>query len=144
VTGDPADVSGDLRVSSSLTVPAHELVWRFSRASGPGGQYVNTTSSRVDLRWDAGASSVLTPLQARRIGSRVPGGVLAVVAADERSQWQNRRRARERLRAAILEALAPPPPTRRRTRPSRSSVERRLTAKRRRSEVKRSRRRVDE
>jgi ribosome-associated protein len=134
------DVAGDLVVNPSLTIPAGELAWRFSRSSGPGGQSVNTTSSRVELQWDAGMSRVLSPAQRRRLVTRVPGAVLEVVAADERSQWQNRRVARERLRAAVLAAITPPPPSRRPTRPSRAAVERRLTAKRRRGEVKRSRR----
>ena len=134
------DVTGDLVVNRSLTIPADELTWRFSRSSGPGGQGVNTTSSRVEVRWDAEESRVLSPAQRRRLLSRVPDGVLGAVAADERSQWQNRRAARERLRTLVLGAIAAPPPSRRPTRPSRSAVERRLTAKRRRGETKRLRR----
>lgn len=134
------DVAGDLVVNRSVTIPADELTWRFSRSSGPGGQGVNTTSSRVEVRWDARDSGALSPHQRRRLLARVPDGVVVVVAADERSQWQNRRVARERLRAAVLAAIAPPPPTRRPTRPSRAAVERRLTAKRRRGETKRLRR----
>lgn len=138
------DVHGDLHVSSSVTIPADELVWRFSRSSGPGGQSVNTTSSRVVLSWDGAASRALTDGQRRRLLDRAPSGVLTTGAADERSQWQNRRLARQRLRAAVLAALAAPAPRRRPTRPSRASVERRLTAKRRRGELKRYRRSDDD
>jgi ribosome-associated protein len=138
------DVTGDLVVNRSLTIPADELTWRFSRSSGPGGQGVNTTSSRVEVRWDAQESRVLPPAARRRLLARIPDGVLGAVAADERSQWQNRRVARDRLRAVVLAAIAPPPPSRRPTRPSRAAVERRLTAKRRRGETKRLRRDRDE
>lgn len=134
------DVAGELVVNRSLTIPADELTWRFSRSSGPGGQSVNTTSSRVEVRWDAQESRVLSSAQRRRLLVRFPDGVIGAVASNERSQWQNRRAARERLRAAVLAAIAPPPPSRRPTRPSRAAIERRLTAKRRRGETKRLRR----
>lgn len=135
------DVAGDLVVSRRLTIPAHELEWRFSRSSGPGGQSVNTTDSRVELRWDAGRSTVLPTSLRDRLLARHPSGVLGVRAAEQRSQWQNRRAARSRMAALVREAVAPPPTVRRATRPSRAAVERRLDAKRRRGETKRLRRR---
>jgi ribosome-associated protein len=134
------DVSGDLVVDHRLTIPAAELRWRFSRSSGPGGQSVNTTDSRVELWWDAGASRVLGERDRQRLLRRHPDGLVTVTAAEQRSQWQNRRTARGRLAEAVRRATASPPPRRRPTRPSRASVERRLTAKRHRGEVKRRRR----
>jgi len=124
-------------------VPEAELRWRFSRASGPGGQGVNTTDSRVELIFDVAASTAFTPAQRDRILQRLSGrlvdGSLTVVAAEHRSQLRNREAARARLAAILRQALAADPPTRRPTRPSRAARERRLTDKRRRSEVKRFR-----
>ncbi len=133
----------DLHVSRSLLIPEAELNERFSRASGPGGQGVNTTDSRVQLSWDVAGSAVLGPtVRARlldRLGSRLVDGVLTISAAEHRTQLANRRAARERLTEVVREAAAPPPRRRRRTRPTRGSVERRLTQKKRRGEVKRGR-----
>ena len=143
--------SGDLVVPRrrwlphGLTIPAAELEERFSRSSGPGGESVNTTDSRVELRWDVAASGVVDDAQRARIlgglADRLVDGAVSIVAAEQRSQWQNRRAARSRLVALILDALAPPPPPRRPTRPSRGAREQRLGEKRRRGEVKTTRRR---
>lgn len=133
-----------LRVSSRLTIPEAELSWRFSRSSGPGGQGVNTADSRVELLWDVGSSGVLSPAQRARIverlAGRLVGGVLTIAASEHRAQLRNREAARERLAALVGEALRPPAPPRRATTPSRGSKERRLSAKHRRTDVKRLRR----
>ncbi|MCE1178255.1 MAG: aminoacyl-tRNA hydrolase [Micrococcales bacterium] len=144
-------MSGDLRVPpgpglpAGLVIPASELDERFSRASGPGGQGVNTTDSRVQLGLDLATTSVLTERQRERaltrLGSRLTGTVLSVDAAETRSQRQNRALARERLAALLREALAPPPPQRRATRPTRGSQLRGLDSKRRRGDLKSTRRR---
>ncbi len=140
------DVAGDLTVSRSLVIPAAELEWRFSRSSGPGGQSVNTSDSRVELSWDPRTSLTLTDSQRARLTARaeLTARGLTVVAAEHRSQWQNRRAARIRLAERVVAALAPPPRRRRRTRPTRSSVDRRISAKRRRSEIKRGRGRLSD
>jgi len=136
-------VSDDLVVSPRLTVPAPELSWRFSRSSGPGGQGVNTTDSRVELVYDVAASPALPPWLRdrvlRRLAGRLVEGRLVVVASEHRSQWRNREAARARLTALLAEAIAPPAPRRRPTKPSRGSTERRMAAKKRRGEVKRLR-----
>jgi len=123
-----------------LTIPDAELVERFSRSSGPGGQSVNTSDSRVELEWDLTTTAVLTAQQRHRaeraLGPRLVGGRLVVVASEHRGQHRNRMSARERLAALLREALAPPPQPRRPTRPSRRSKVRRLEAKRRRGETK--------
>jgi ribosome-associated protein len=121
-----------------LLIPEAELDERFSRSSGPGGQSVNTTDSRVELRWDVAHSAALTDEQRSRLlrAPRVADGVLRVVASEHRSQLQNRQAARARLAYLVTEALAPPPPGRRATGPSRTARARRLEAKRRRSEIK--------
>jgi len=137
--------SAGLRVTRALVVPEGELQWRFSRSSGPGGQSVNTTDSRVELSWDVATSAVLTPDQRARVlerlAPRLVGGVLTVVASEHRSQLRNRDAARARLAALVADALAPPGPTRRATRPTRGSQRRRLEAKQQRASVKRDRRR---
>lgn len=140
--------SGPLRVRRDVVVPETELRWRFSRSSGPGGQSVNTTDSRVELSLDvAGTSALGDALRTRaleRLAGRLVDGVVTVTAAEERSQLRNRELARERLATLLREAIAPPPPPRRATRPSRGSVERRLAAKRRRGETKRHRQSRDD
>jgi ribosome-associated protein len=139
---------GDLHVRGSLALPERELRWRFSRASGPGGQGVNTTDSRVELSFDlANSPSVPEPLRARaqqRLAGRLVDGVLTVVAAEPRSQLRNRAAARERLAAALRAAMAPDPPPRRPTRPSAGARRRRLDAKTRRGQIKRLRGRPDD
>lgn len=133
---------GPLRVSASVTIPEAELHWRFSRSSGPGGQGVNTTDSRVELSWDLAASSTLSPvLRSRaleRLAARLDGGVLTLAASEHRSQLRNREAAQARLVALLREALRPPR-TRRPTRPTRGATERRIAAKRHRSQIKRQR-----
>lgn len=129
-----------------LLVPAAELVERFSHASGPGGQGVNTADSRVQLSLDLGSTSALNEKQRERalreLGERLVGTVLTVTAAETRSQRRNRAAARERLGEILRASLVPPTP-RRPTKPTRTSKLRRLADKKRRSEVKARRRRPD-
>jgi ribosome-associated protein len=136
-------VAEDVVVGSRFVIPGAELNERFSRSSGPGGQGVNTTDSRVELSFDVAASpSIPEPLRDRvldRLGSRLVEGVLTIAASEHRSQLQNREAARGRLAALLLEASAPPPAKRRATKPSRGSKERRLASKKRRADVKRGR-----
>ncbi|MBB4687549.1 alternative ribosome rescue aminoacyl-tRNA hydrolase ArfB [Amycolatopsis jiangsuensis] len=133
----------DVPVGSRFVIPDAELRERFSRSSGPGGQGVNTTDSRVELSFDVARSVVIPPaLKDRilsRLGARLVDGVLTIAASEYRSQLMNRDAARERLVDQLLKAAAPPPPKRRPTKPSKGSKERRLAAKKRRSEVKRGR-----
>jgi ribosome-associated protein len=146
---DPGD---DLRVPpgpglpQGLVVPEGELLERFSRSAGPGGQGVNTTDSRVELVLDIGASTAFTDVQRARLQERLAGrlvdGRITITASEHRAQLRNRAAARERLAGLLREALAPPPPPRRPTRPTRGSQQRRLDAKRRRGEVKSGRGRV--
>ena len=133
-----------LRIGRGLVVPERELSERFSRSSGPGGQGVNTTDSRVELSFDvAGSPSLPETTRARMLGrleGRLVDGVVTVAAAEHRAQLGNRRAARERLTALLTEAAAPPPRKRRATKPSRAANQRRLDATKRRSETKQSRR----
>lgn len=137
----------DLRVTKRVLIPANELDERFSRSSGPGGQKVNTTDSRVELHFDVQLSpSLPEALRERaleRLGNRLAGGVLIVTASQHRSQLHNRRLAREQLARILAEAISPPPKARRRTKPSRAAKQRRLMSKKHRGVVKSRRRRVD-
>ena len=134
----------DLIVNDRLVIPAVDLQWRFSRASGPGGQGVNTTDSRVELVLDIEACAVLGPFRRarlrERLASRVVDGDLRVVVADERSQWQNRQKAMVRMAELLRDGLKSPPPSRKATRPTRGSQRRRVQAKKQRGELKRQRR----
>jgi ribosome-associated protein len=137
-------VSADLEVEPRFVVPGAELRERFSRSSGPGGQGVNTTDSRVELSWDIAASpSIPEWLRDRllaRLASRLAGGVLTVAVSTQRAQLANRAEARDRMASLLRSAAAPPPPRRRPTKPSRGAKERRLAEKKRRSQTKQGRR----
>lgn len=138
MTGRPGE---DLLVRPGVVLPAAELVERFSRSSGPGGQSVNTTDSRVELRYDADVSTALTETQRGRVRGRL-GSPIVIVASEERSQYRNRVAARERLAARLRGALAAPPAPRRATRPTTGSQRRRLEAKKQRGQTKSLRGRV--
>jgi len=135
---------GDLPVRRGLVIPADELSVSASRSGGPGGQHVNTTSSRVTLRWSVATSRVLSDTRRARLLQKLATrltklGELIVHADTERSQFENRRLARERL-AALVDAALVVPTARGKTRPTRGSKERRLKSKKRRADVKRGRR----
>lgn len=123
-------------------VPDDELGWQFSRASGPGGQGVNTTDSRVRLTLDLTTSTAFPEPVRDRLVARL-GDRVSVVASDRRSQVRNRRTAQERLAEVLLDALRPPPAARVPTKPSKGSQRRRVEAKKRAGETKRLRRRPD-
>ncbi|GAB2700372.1 alternative ribosome rescue aminoacyl-tRNA hydrolase ArfB [Nocardia thraciensis] len=137
-------MAADLAVTRALVIPASELRERFSRSSGPGGQHVNTTDSRVELSFDlANSPSVPDRLRARmldRLATRLVDGVLTIAASEQRAQPQNRAAARERLASLLRDAAAAPPPVRRATKPTRGAQERRISAKKRRGITKRNRR----
>lgn len=124
-------------------IPDRELEWTFGPSGGPGGQHANRAHTRAEVRFDLGASPSLPAEMKerilRRLAGRAAGGVVTVAADDTRSQLQNRRLARERL-ALLLNEAARPPRQRRPTRPTVASRERRLQEKRRRSQLKQSRR----
>lgn len=137
----------DLEVSPALTIPSSELRWRFSRASGPGGQHVNTSDSRAELIWDIAESTVLSDSQRAillsRLQKRLIGSTISVIASERRSQLRNRESALERLADIVRTGLMPDAAPRRPTRPTRGSERRRLAAKVQRSATKQQRRRPD-
>jgi ribosome-associated protein len=136
-------VPGPLTIRPGLVIPETELQWRFSRSSGPGGQSVNTSDTRVELSFDLAQTQILGETLRTRalagLAGRLVDGVITVTASEHRSQLRNREAAEQRLAALIRGAIAPPRPPRRPTRPTRASVRRRLDGKRRRGDVKQAR-----
>ncbi|MFJ2025956.1 alternative ribosome rescue aminoacyl-tRNA hydrolase ArfB [Streptomyces sp. V2I9] len=136
-------MSGPYVIRGSVSLPEAELMWRFSRSSGPGGQHVNTSDSRVELRFDLAATDALPEVwKARaleRLADRLVGGVVSVRASEHRSQWRNRETAAVRLAALLAEATAPPPKARIKRKIPRGINERRLREKKARGETKRGR-----
>jgi ribosome-associated protein len=138
------DDASHLIVSPALSLPLAELEYRASRSGGPGGQHVNTSSTRVEVWWDVAGSSALTEEQRTRLLARLAtrldsAGRLRLVSSGSRSQLRNREEVTERLRDLVAAALRVPK-ARKRTRPSRAAKAARLEAKRRRSAIKRERR----
>ena len=132
----------ELRVSDGLAIPLSEVTVRVSRSSGPGGQHANVTASRVEASFDVLASSTLSDAQRELLLARA-GPRVTAVAQDERSQSRNRELALERLAERLAAALAVPK-RRRATQPTAASRERRLAAKRVRTQRKRERRPPEE
>ncbi|MET3812365.1 alternative ribosome rescue aminoacyl-tRNA hydrolase ArfB [Arthrobacter sp. UYEF3] len=135
----------DLEVSPALTIPSSELGWRFSRSSGPGGQHVNTTDSRVELSWNVEGSAALSEGQrlvlVTRLGRRLTAGVITVTASEQRSQLRNREIALAKLSELVAEGLAPEAARRRTTKPTRGSNRRHRVAKEQRAATKQQRKR---
>lgn len=139
------DDATHLQVTQSLAIPRAELRYRASRAGGPGGQHVNTSSTRIELIWDLVHSRAISDDERARIATRLEqrldaDGNVRVVASEHRSQQQNREAADVRLAALVRRALHVPK-TRRATKPTKASKERRLSDKRRQGERKRNRHR---
>jgi ribosome-associated protein len=144
-SGMPAE--SDLEVTDGVRIPRAELTYRASRSGGPGGQHVNTSSTRIELWWDLARSPSVTEEQRtrllRRLATRLDGeGRLRLVSGATRSQLQNREAVTERLRSVLVAALHVPR-ARRKTRPSRAAKAARLDAKRRRADTKARRKRIE-
>jgi ribosome-associated protein len=139
---------GVLEVNDSVRVPRAELTYRATRSGGPGGQHVNTSSTRVELAWDVDASPSVSDEERARIreklSNRISGeGVLLLAASDHRSQNRNKEAVTERFVELLRQALVVQA-KRKKTRPSKAAREARLRAKKHRSEVKRSRRSLED
>lgn len=135
---------GFLEVTPRVRIPLAELVYRASRSSGPGGQHVNTSSTRIEVVWDvAGSTALADDERARllaRLGRRLDSaGKLRLVSGEFRSQLRNREAVTERLRTVVAAALTVPK-RRKRTRLPAAAKAARLEKKRRRSAIKRTRR----
>lgn len=138
---------GLLEIDATLSIPLTELTYRASRSGGPGGQHVNTSSTRIEVVWDVGGSPSLDDAQRARLLERLATrldkeGRLRLVSGGTRSQLQNRVDVTERLARIVADGLHVPRP-RKRTKPPRASKAARLDAKRKRAGIKASRRRVE-
>lgn len=137
-----------IELPGDVTIPLSELSFSFARSPGPGGQHVNKTNTRVELRFDlAGSRSVPGPLKDRarnRLQARLTSdGQLVIASSQHRSQMRNRVDCIRRFTETMTQALLPPAPPRRRTRPGRAAVTRRLDGKKRQGQKKSNRRRPD-
>jgi len=134
-----------LDINDRVSIPLSELSFSASRSGGPGGQHVNTSSTRIELWWDLAASPSLDDESRARVASRLAsrlvdeGRLLRLVSSGSRSQAQNRAEVIERFRSVLAAALREVKP-RKRTRPTKASKEQRLQGKRHRGETKRQRR----
>ena len=138
------ETTDGIRVNDTVVVPRDARVARATRSGGAGGQHVNTSSTRIELVWNVGASRALTDEQRERLLQKLSSRLdtdrnLRVVASDRRSQRQNRESAELRL-ADLVRAALVVPKKRRATKPSRAAKQARLDSKRRVSEKKRERR----
>jgi ribosome-associated protein len=142
-----APTEGALVVNERVAIPRSEFEYRASRSGGPGGQHVNTSSTRIELLWDFATSRALDDAARARLAEKLAArldadGKVRVVASDRRSQQQNRVAAEERLADLVRRALVVPKP-RKKTKPSRAAKEKRLAEKRHHSERKRRRREME-
>ena len=134
----------DLWINDRVGVPLAELTYRASRSGGPGGQHVNTSSTRIELRWDLAGSPSLTETDRARALSRLANrldstGCLRLVSSGTRSQLQNRQEVTQRFQKILADALRIPK-RRKKTRPPRAAAERRLATKKKRARLKQERR----
>ena len=133
----------NLRINTKLEIPGNEIKWRFSRASGAGGQNVNKTDSRAEIVFNVSESKTLTPYQKYRISIqdevKLSNGCICIAVQDKRTQYQNRQLALSRLTSTLRELLKPPKKERKDTIPTRSSKRRRVDSKKKRGELKRNR-----
>lgn len=146
--GDP-DYVVAVRITAELSIADSELTYRATRAGGPGGQHVNTSSTRIELWWNLAGSPSLSEQQRAWLASRLAArldseGWLRLVSAGSRSQLQNRKEVTERFESVLAQAVAVPK-KRKKTRPSRAAKERRLAGKKKTSAKKELRRKpIDE
>ena len=133
----------NLRINTKLEIPGNEIKWRFSRASGAGGQNVNKTDSRAEIVFNVSESKTLTPSQKNKISVqdevKLSNGCICIAVQDKRTQYQNRQLALSRLASILRELLKPAPKKRRETIPTRSSQRKRVDSKKKRGELKRNR-----
>ncbi len=135
----------DLIITPRLVIPSRELKWRFSRSSGPGGQKLNKTDSRVEIIFNIKESRVLNDYQKevlkKNLKNKLVNNCICLVVQDRRNQLLNRKLATVRISSIIRNSLKNPSKVRKATKPSKASQNRRLDSKKKRGELKKNRQR---
>ena len=135
----------DLIITSRLVIPSRELKWRFSRSSGPGGQKVNKTNTRVEIIFNIKESKVLNDYQkkvlTKKLKTKLVNNCICLAVQEERNQLLNRQIAIKRISSEIRNSLKNSSKIRKATKPSKASQNRRLDSKKKRGELKKNRQR---
>ena len=135
----------DLIITSRLVIPSRELKWRFSRSSGPGGQKVNKTNTRVEIIFNIEESKVLNDYQkkvlTKKLKTKLVNNCICLAVQEERNQLLNRQIAIIRISSVIRNSLKNSSKVRKATKPSKASQNRRLDSKKKRGELKKNRQR---
>ncbi len=135
----------DLIITSRLVIPSRELKWRFSRSSGPGGQKVNKTNTRVEIIFNIEESKVLNDYQkkvlTKKLKTKLVNNCICLAVQEERNQLLNRQIAIIRISSLIRNSLKNSSKVRKATKPSKASQNRRLDSKKKRGELKKNRQR---
>ena len=135
----------DLIITSRLVIPSRELKWRFSRSSGPGGQKVNKTNTRVEIIFNIEESKVLNDYQkkvlTKKLKTKLVNNCICLAVQEERNQLLNRQIAIVRISSVIRNSLKNSSKVRKATKPSKASQNRRLDSKKKRGELKKNRQR---
>mgnify|MGYP000082438504 FL=1 len=135
----------DLIITSRLVIPSRELKWRFSRSSGPGGQKVNKTNTRVEIIFNIEKSKVLNDYQkkvlTKKLKNKLVNNCICLAVQEERNQLLNRQIAIKRISSEIRNSLKNSSKIRKATKPSKASQNRRLDSKKKRGELKKNRQR---
>ena len=133
----------DLIITSRLVIPSRELKWRFSRSSGPGGQKVNKTNTRVEIIFNIEESKVLNDYQkkviTKKLKTKLVNNCICIAVQEERNQLLNRQIAIARISSLIRNSLKNFTKVRKATKPSKASQNRRLDSKKKRGELKKNR-----
>ena len=144
-TKDVFEVKMDLIITPSLVIPSRELKWRFSRSSGPGGQKINKTNTKVEIIFNIEESKVLNHYQkkvlTKKLKNKLVNNCICLKVQDERKQLLNRQLAIVRISSLIRNSLKNFSKVRKTTKPSKSSQKRRLDSKKKRGELKKNRQR---
>ena len=142
-TEDVLEIKMDLIITSRLVIPSRELKWRFSRSSGPGGQNVNKTNTRVEIIFNIEESKVLNDYQKKvlmkKLKTKLVNNCICIAVQEERNQLLNRQIAIKRISSVIRNSLKNSSKIRKATKPSKASQNRRLDSKKKRGELKKNR-----
>ncbi len=142
-TEDVLEIKMDLIITSRLVIPSRELKWRFSRSSGPGGQKVNKTNTRVEIIFNIEESKVLNDYQkkvlTKKLKTKLVNNCICLTVQEERNQLLNRQIAIKRISSVIRNSLKNSSKIRKATKPSKASQNKRLDSKKKRGELKKNR-----